>query len=352
MQYSSTTGQEYIDMKQSLKKFFKERLPEIWQVIKPTAKRTVTFLFVACIIAGAWYGFLSIVKPPPIDATPALIMVWTSVFVLLFSLFPNILDKVKKIKLKDFELELQETFAKATSEDYLSFTDFDDQIISTKGDYRNLTNILQQAERFPDKPVLLIANVRDGNYISIPMLFVYLFFLDVIGSSVTVLFVSSQRRIRSFSDIEQDYVVGAVSGKKIIRVFQERFPIFYRIYDLSRFNDDINFEDFFRNGRDKDDNFEHIFNRISEIFHDIENNRSSYISEHDVENWFKGKISKHTVELSVSDLNVGELRQALARNDDFILVLKDKKLSSVVSICFLTRDISDKMLKSLTLKKQ
>ena len=70
-------------------------MPAFWRVVKPIARRAFAFLFVATIIGGAWYGFLSIVKPPPIDTTPALIMVWTSVFVLLSSLFPNILDKVK-----------------------------------------------------------------------------------------------------------------------------------------------------------------------------------------------------------------------------------------------------------------
>ena len=74
-------------------------------------------------------------------------------------------------------------------------------------------------------------------------------------------------------------------------------------------------------------------------------------NEEQTKNWFKGEISKHIIELSTSDLNIGEIRRALARDDEFILVLKDKKLNSVISICFLTRDMSNKMLEGLALKK-
>ena len=239
---------------------------------------------------------------------------------------------------------------KVTSKDVLSVSDLDEHIFSTKGDFRSLANILQQATRFPDKPVLLVANLREGDYISIPMLFVYLFFLDVVGSSVTVLFVSSRRRIRSLSDIQQNFILGAVSAKKIIRVFQERFPRFYRIYDFSRFNDNITFEDFFRTGRFNDGRFEHFFRRISDVIQDLETNRGRYLSERDVENWFKGDISKHAIEFSISGSDVKEIRQALLRDDEFILVLRDNKLNSVVSVCFLTRDMSAKVLEGLTAK--
>jgi len=298
-------------MKQKIKRFSKERLPAFWQFIKPIVRRAIVILFVAAIIAGAWYGFISLVKKPPIDATPVLIMVWTSVFVLLFSLFPNILDKVKKVKLKDFELELQETVADVTSKDVLSVSDLDEHIFSTKGDFRNLANILQQAARFPDKPVLLVANLREGDYVSIPMLFVYLFFLDVVGSSVTVLFVSSRRRVRSLSDVKQDFILGAVSGKKIIRVFQERFPRFYRIYDFNRINDNIRFEDFFSNGRFSGERFDHFFRHISDAIQDLETNKSRYLSERDVENWFKGDISRHAIEFSISGSDVKELLESV-----------------------------------------
>jgi hypothetical protein len=291
------------------------------------------------------------VKAPPIDATPALIMVWASVFVLLFVLFPNLLDKVKKIKVKDFELELQETVAKATSRDYLSIPDFDEHLFSTKGDFRNLGDIIEQALRFPNKPVLLVANLRDDHYISIPMLFIYLFFLDLVGASVTVLFVSSKQPIRTVSDIRRDHILGAVLGKKVMRVFLERFPRLIRIFDFRRFNDNIRFEDLFRSGRFHGEGFEHFFHHLSDVLHDLGVNRSEYLSERDVENWFTPDLSRHAVELSISETDIKEIQQAISREDEFVIVLRDNKLNSVASICFLTRDMSRKLLDELTKKK-
>ncbi|WP_156815353.1 hypothetical protein [Pseudanabaena sp. PCC 6802] len=154
--------------------FFKKRGPVLWRYIQSTLK----FLLVAAIIAGAWYAFLKIVAPPPIATTPALIMVWASVVVLLFSLFPRILDRVKKIKLKDFELELQETVAKVISKDFITLSELDNHIFSTKGNFRNLGEILEQTVRFPEKTVLLVANLGNSNNISISMLFIYLFTVD------------------------------------------------------------------------------------------------------------------------------------------------------------------------------
>lgn len=210
-----------------------------WPLIKPVLQRITTFLLVSAIVACAWFVFISIVAPLPISTTPALIMVWLSFFILFFVLFPNLLDKVKKIKVKDFELELQETVVKATSRDFLSVPDLDKHIFSTKGDYRNLSNIMEQASRVPDKPVLLVVNVRNNHYISIPMLFIYLFFLDLIGASVNVLFVSSSQSIRDLSDIRRPHLLGAVLGKKVMRVFLERFPRLTRIFDFRKFNDNI-----------------------------------------------------------------------------------------------------------------
>lgn len=340
-----------MDLNQTIRIFYKKRLPTFWRVAYPVIKRALIFLVVAAIIAGAWYGFLLIVKAPPIDATPALIMVWASVFVLLFTLFPNILDKVKKIKVKDFELELQETVAKATSKDYLSIPTFDEHIFSTKGDFRNLSDIIEQALRFPDKPVLLVVNLRNDYNISIPMLFIYLFFLDLVGASLTVLFVSTRQHIRAFSDIRREHILGAVLGKKVMRIFLERFPRLIRILDFRSFNDNIRFEDIFCSGRFRDERFEHFFYRMYEVLHDLGVNRDEYLTERDIENWYRTELSRHAVELSISETDIKEIRQAIFKEDEFVLVFQDNKLSSVVSVCLLTRDMSRKVLEGLLEKK-
>jgi hypothetical protein len=80
-------------------------------------------------------------------------------------------------------------------------------------------------------------------------------------------------------------------------------------------------------------------------------NRSEYLTERDVENWFIPDLSRHAVELSISETDIKEIQQAISREDEFVIVLRDNKLNSVASICFLTRDMSRKLLDELTKKK-
>jgi len=316
----------------------------MWKVVKPFVKRIVPFLFVAAILGGAWYGFLAITKPPPIETTPALIMVWVSAFILLFSLFPNILDKIKRIKVKDFELELQETVARETSKDFFSILDLDEHIFSTKGNFRNLNVIIEQVAKVPDKPVLLVVNLRDDHYISIPMLFIYLFFLDIVVASVTVLFVSSIQHIRTLSDIRRDFIIGAMLGKRVMRVLLEKFPQLSRIFNLRIFNDNTIFEEFFHSGRFSGDKFENFFNHMSELMNDLGIDWSDHLTISDVENWFRSNLSRRTIEVSVSIEDIRKIRQSISREDEFVLVLSDNRLNSVVSVCSLTRDIARKVL--------
>ena len=196
------------------------------------------FLFILFVLAMAWYGFIFLVGQPPIDSTPALIMVWLSVFMIFLALFPKIFDRIKRFKLKDFEIEFQESVKKSTAEeDFISMDEFDDYVFSQKGDFRNLTQILKEAKRNPDKQILLTVNLRDGDYISIPMLFIYIFFVDLFGNPVNILFITSKKPIRHFSDISQKSILGIISGKKAIKIFYDHFPWLMRIFEFRRFSD-------------------------------------------------------------------------------------------------------------------
>jgi len=160
-------------MYQAFRTFYKERLTAFWRVIKPIIQRTIGFLFIGVIIAGAWYGFLSMVKTTTNRHNTSSNHGMDISFCFAFLTIPNILDKVKKIKVNDFELELQETVTKATSRDFMSVPDFDEHIFSTKGNFRNLGIIMEQVARFPSKPVLLVVNLRDDHHISI-LCFLYI----------------------------------------------------------------------------------------------------------------------------------------------------------------------------------
>ena len=81
--------------------------------------------------------------------------------------------------------------------------ELDEYVFSQKGNFKNLNTLLREARQKPSKPILLVVNLRDGEYISIPMLFIYLFFLDLFGSSITVLFINNRNKLSTISDLKE-----------------------------------------------------------------------------------------------------------------------------------------------------
>jgi hypothetical protein len=271
-------------------------------------------------------------------------MVWASVFVLLIGLFPNILDRIKRIKVKDFELELQETVTKASMQDYVSFSDFDQPIFSTKEGFSNLSKILPLALRLPNKPVLLVVNLKDDRYISILMLQIYLFFLDLLGASVFVLFLSKRKKIRSISDIEEDDIVGAVSGKKVLQTFFERFPELLRIFDFRSLPSNMVFDEIIRTGRFSEGELTNFFQNIQNMFLEFYPNFQRFLTKNNVKEWFRGHLSIYTIESSVTISDLKIIRQAIEEENEFMTICKNGKLVSLTSLCFLTKDISKKVI--------
>jgi hypothetical protein len=307
-------------------------------------KPALKFIFIIGVLAGAWVGFLYLVDKPPIDTTPALVMVWISAIILLIAVFPKIFDKIKRLKVKDFEIELQETVKRTSEEDFISMDELDDYVFSQKGSFRNLTDILRQAKRNPKKPILLTANLRDGRYISTPMLFVYLFFLDLIGSSVMVLFVSSRNSLRSLKDISRKKILGLTSGKTALRIFYDRFPHFYRIFDVSR-NSNVSFEEMFRRGKLPDGIDDHLFHRCYEMLREHRLEESEYLTEDDVLTWFSDQLNIKAVDLDATDSTI--IKRAIENGDEFVIILKDNTLRSVIALCKITKNISAKVFDNI-----
>jgi hypothetical protein len=309
----------------------------------PKIKPFFRVLGVSVILAAAWYGFLALVPRPPISTTPVLIMIWSSVVVLLLALFPRIFERVKRFKVKDFEIELQETIARSAPEDYISLADLDDYTFTQKGDFRNLDDILERVIREPSKPILLVANLKHGSYISIPMLFIYLFFLDMIGKSLTVLFISTREGVREIADIARDSIVGAVSGRTVLQTFYGRFPHLSRILEVGSAAQ-VRFGDLLAGGHVRGGPMESLFRRVYDDLREFHSNQREYLTERDVRNWFRGELSCRTVEVSVSSQDLRSIRQALIRGDEFILAIEDESLRSVMSLSCFSKNLARKVL--------
>lgn len=317
-----------------------QRTTKVWQAVRPIAIRLGSLMLVSAIVIGAWLQFFAIVAPPPIETTPALIMIWASAALLLLALFPRMLDRIKRIKISDFELEFQDAVAKATAKDSTLVPRVEEQTFAQKGTFDDLASILREVERSPSKPVLLHVNIDRDDLVSIPMLFIYLFVLDLVGSSTIVLFVRSGRLNRTSSGIFADEIVGAVPGKTVMRVFLERVPALYRIYGSNAVR-------VFSENRMNPDGAK-IADLGSIFFRDfrgsiLEDGTDRYLTVGQVQNWFRGDMSTQTIQKELSATDLQAIRDAIVRGDEYLLVLDAERLNAVITLCSLMSSVTTRL---------
>ena len=324
----------------------KKLLQSLKNLILKYYEVVLKFVFIIVIIIAAWYGFLYLVGDPPIDATQALLMVWISVIVFLFVLFPKIFDRIKRLKLKDFEIELSETVKKYSEKDFISMDEVNDYIFSQKEDFRNLVNIAKQARRNPEKQILLTVNLRGGDYISITMLFIYLFFLEMASNNLNVLFFSSRKSIRNFSDISQNSIIGVISGKKVIKTLYGRFAWLYKIFEFEGFSK-IEMNDFLTRGIFIEQPGESLFHRCFYFLRENQRNEREFLRKRDVIAWYKKELNNKIMDLDDIESNKQAVKDAIEKGDEFLIVSENKAFRSVIAVCKVTRNISLKVFKNI-----
>lgn len=302
------------------------------------------YLLLPLIIAGAWLGFLFLIsKKPDVDATQALVMAWITAFILIFALFPGILDKIKKIKIKDFEIELKETISKSTVEDYIPVSSNEDEYIFTnKGNLGNLVNVLSRIRQEPLRPILLVVNLKGPASISIPMLFLYMFFLDLFSPSVSVLFISSEQKPYKLSEITEDLILGVISGNRIIRSFIDRFPALIPSNWGAGLPPDFLAQDF---SIPAESQLHFIYDNIKMKFEDLQT--QEYLEKQNLYNWLGSELNMKSIKASLQSADIKTIHDAIQAGDEYILAYEKRWLRSVISIYSLTKSISKKTLISL-----
>ncbi len=316
-----------------------------WNSIKYAAKVLLRVVLSGLVVAAAWYGFLRLVKKPPVETNAALVMVWLSALVVLLALFPKILDAIKKIK--DFEIELQEAVAKSTTEDYISLFDLDGGLVVAKGDFRRLQQLLELVRGQPTRPVLLIANLRDGHYISKPVLFIYAFFLEQIAHSVTVLFVSAPDDAAP-GDMASESIVGAISGRALLQVFRRHFPWFANLGGVP-VGDEDPLASFLKGGAIPDSRF---FDRIRRrIWGERQVDEDEYLSRDQVQNWLGPGLNKRTIDVESDSGNLSGIRRALEAGEEFVISMERDRFRSVIALCEFSREVAETVLAEAHRKK-
>jgi len=319
-----------------IKKFWQKK--EFW-------KRVGITLLVGAVLFGAWVTFLWIVKEPPLETIPSMIMVWISFLIVILALFPELLDKIKRVKFKDFELELQESVTKATSLDYISISEGPDYHLSDKADFRNLAELFLLAKQNPEKPILLRVNIRNNRYISIPALFIYLYFLDLYNSNIVCLFFSSRDRIGKRKDIEKDEVIGVVEGKKVFQVLLSRFPRLIRMVTQNELSLPEESDLF---NTDRLSNFFRIMyeERRRQDFDNYE-----FLSQNDVRNYFMSYLNEEEINYEISKEDEKSVLSAIIKKEKYLIVYKGNKLYSIVPLELISNDISKKVLQDILKEK-
>lgn len=288
------------------------------------SKGFFAFGFVAALLGGAWYVFLILVNKPPIDTTAIIIMVWASLILLLLAAFPQILDRIKKLKVGDIEVELQDVLQKSKEDNLVSLDEADYSTMFEKGDLRRLKSFVVSAMREPEKTYFLVVNVFEFR-ISIFALAAYLYFLSFVAKSIVVVFVSEPSRQLKPKSIKKSSVIGVINGEIVLKeIFLRYRTIYQRLVNVST--------EFVRNRDDDENNLINFLNGI-----DLLSNQDQFeligeyrLNSQQVANWFAGELNTKTISSKLAESDRSTLKKSLSSKDEFIIVTDDSDV--VVSV--------------------
>lgn len=178
------------------------------------------------------------------------------------------------------------------------------------------------------------------------MLFIYAFFLEHVARSVTILFVAAPRAA-TLTNIRSDLIVGAVSARSLIQVFQRQLPEFAGIASpLTDYRGPL--DDFLRYGRIPDiDFFEMIRDRI---WHP---NRldGQYLSKDETLLWLGPKLSTRKIDIEIDPSGLREIRRALELGEEFVISVERGRFRSVIDLSEFARGVTRTVLAEVQRKR-
>ncbi|MBK8619174.1 MAG: hypothetical protein IPN96_19150 [Anaerolineales bacterium] len=196
------------------------------------------------------------------------------------------------------------------------------------------------------------------NIISKTFLFVYVFLIELFSSSI-VFFVAKRSQLKNITDLKETDVLGVISGQKLINAYLRRFPSLLGIFNERNgsFGDNI----YDAAGLVQIPSEEIIDSLYSmcrrqirndlerERNNDFENeNRIERLTKIEVEAWLKNKLSSKFIDKSFDEKDLDTLRQCIMSGDEFVILMENKKIVSVIKIEVLTRNISKNLLIQIT----
>jgi hypothetical protein len=284
------------------------------------------FVFVAALLGGSWYVFLALISKPPLETTPVMIMVWASLILLILAAFPEILNRIKKLKVGDVEVELQDVLQKSKEENQVSLDEVDYSMMFEKGDLRRLKSLVVSAMKEPERTYFLVVNVFELR-ISIFALAAYLYFLGFVAKSIVVIFISDPSRQLKPKSIKKSSVIGVVNGQIVLKeIFLRYRNVYQRLVNVST--------EFVRNN-DDEDNENNLVNFLNGI--DLLRNRDQIeqmneyrLNSQQVASWFAGELDDRAISSKLTESDRSTLKKSLSNKDEFIIVTDENDV--VVSV--------------------
>lgn len=330
----------------------------LFNIVYRHSRELLGLIGVLIVVLIVWVGFLFLVRDFQIGTTPALIMVWSSGLLIILGLFPEILGRIRKIKFKDFELELHEILENEISSPKVRMSDFVINLrVEGKGNWDDLLGILNELAIKRDSYRLLIVNLRNDDFISVSMLYIYLLFMETLGAGSVVLFVKKSGQKINLSEIRTNHVIGVTYGKSILLTLQQMFPVTRVTFRQDTFRSDAADE---IGPLDPEDEIpsigelEHMRLRLDKELRTLRNRwRNSdfpVMTKRDVEQWFQSHLSKSQIELTQKENHLDVLYKSLRNNENFLMMFDGNQLSGIGFICDISKNIAFDILRQLNVK--
>ena len=305
-------------------------------------RRLARVLIAAIILSAVWVTFVTMVAEHKFEPEPVLVMIWLSAFVAILALDPSLLGAIKGIKLGELiEIELRESLAESSAEEFTLPDRADHGILGPKEGSHALVRLLNRVRATPSKPALLTADLRQDDFISKYMLYIYVWFLEHLAPSVVVLFFSSPQDAgpTPANAIRASDILGAVSGRNVLRVLESHGP---RLTALACFDDNQKaerdrFDAFLRHGEvPTEEFFDYRRTHLTKAAH-FESER---LTREEVTDWFGPRLATRKVEASGESLDMKEIARALERGEEFVITVRAGLFRSVVPVSRLSRQMA------------
>lgn len=292
-------------------------------------KRGLGWIYITISVAIFWAGFWIWTKQFSIGETTALILAAVAFLAIVIKANPGILDYIKRIKIGDFEVELNQRIEDVSSEYNLVLPEEGDIELRPKAGLEYLYEDIYKMKKSPRKKIILKADLKDGSYISIPMLYLYMWLYDYFGELVALVFLSTYKR-------RKPEIFGVISAERAFKILDRKYPRYRRVLSAIQ-------EDFYTFHQKKDS--------ITNLYWDLKGNERGILNYKIFNDLFLDYLDKETIDYPISKENYNKLLNLIESNREYVILMEEGQLKSVISISLITRIIAKDYLYSILKQK-